>query len=59
MAAEEVMEEISAKQGWTPETQLDLALQYISNQADDDAFRDFLRQQADDENDEAGELFGG
>lgn len=49
MAAERVMDEFAAKQGWNEASQLALALQYIDNQADDAAFKDFLAQQADAE----------
>lgn len=50
MSAEDVMEKIAAAQGWNDASQLALALQYISFQGDDSAFRDFLLQQADAEN---------
>ena len=45
-----VMDEIAEQQGWTVETQLELALQYIANQGSDDAFQDFLQHIADEEN---------
>lgn len=34
---------------WKDDTRLDLALEYISNQGSDDAFEDFLREKAEEE----------
>lgn len=43
-------EAIIAAQGWTDTTMLDLHLTYIDRQQSDDAFADFLRSVADEEN---------
>ena len=50
MSSQAVMDQMAAQQGWSVATQLDLALQYIDNQADDAAFQDFLVQVAHEEN---------
>ena len=47
--AENILDEISERTGWNVDTQLALALEYIGNQYSDDAWRDFLERQADDE----------
>ena len=44
MSIYSALDEFSASQGWNAETQLELALEYIANQQDDAAFRDFLQQ---------------
>ena len=44
-------EQIVAEQGWSAQSQLDLALQYIDNQGDEAAWLDFLATQAQIEND--------
>lgn len=44
-------EQIVAEQGWSAQSQLDLALQYIDNQQDKAAWLDFLSAQAQIEND--------
>jgi len=54
MSAESIIEEFADKQGWNDKTQLDLCLEYISNQQSDDVFRDFLQHTADVENGERG-----
>jgi hypothetical protein len=47
------MGDYAEKYGWSVQTQLDLALEYIANQCSDDAFEDFLQENAgDDEPDE-------
>lgn len=51
---ESLWQQIADEQGWTDTTLLDLALEYISNQQQDDAFTDFLRHHADVENDAGG-----
>lgn len=50
MSAETIANEVAAKQGWTDETLLDLALTYIDRQGANDAFGDYLRGIADEEN---------
>lgn len=44
------IDEIIEHQGWSDSTQLDLLREYITNQGDDDALRDFLRRKAEEEN---------
>jgi DNA-directed RNA polymerase subunit RPC12/RpoP len=46
----DIINEIGDQQGWNDNSKLVLCLQYIENQQSSDAFRDFLHQQADDEN---------
>lgn len=41
---------IQSEQGWDDDILLDLALEYIENRQDDDAFDAFLRERADLEN---------
>jgi hypothetical protein len=41
-------------QGWNDATLVGLYREYISRQGDDDAFLDFLRRQATEENEAAG-----
>lgn len=41
------IDEIVEHQGWSKETLLDLVMEYIANQASDDALRDFLAQAAE------------
>jgi len=43
-------EDIATSQGWDDSAMLVHCMEYISNQQSDDAFIDFLRQAADDEN---------
>jgi len=50
MSADIILEKIAAEQGWNETTQLELALRYIDFQGGNDAFRDFLLQQQDEEN---------
>ena len=40
----EIMDELAGEQGWSPLTQLVLCMEYISNQQDDSAFEDFLKE---------------
>lgn len=49
-SAYEVLDEIGDQQGWNDQSKLALALEYIENQKANDAWADFLRQQADLEN---------
>lgn len=49
MSASNVARAIQDEAGWTDATLLELCLQYISNQADDGCFEDFLQVQADEE----------
>ncbi len=58
MSAEAIIDEIGDDQGWNETSKLLLALQYIGNQGDNDAFRDFLRQQAEEENAATVEVAG-
>lgn len=44
------MDEIQEQQGWNTDSMLTHALTYIQNQGSQDDFVDFLRQQADMEN---------
>jgi len=53
MSVYSILEDVAEEQGWSEFTQLQLVMEYISNQQDDSAFADFLRQQADEENWEA------
>jgi hypothetical protein len=50
MAAQQIMDEWAAQQGWNVDSQLALALEYIDRQGDDAAFADFLAQAAEQEN---------
>jgi len=50
MSAETIIDEIGDEQGWNDSSKLALCLQYIDNQCSDNAFEDFLRTQANDEN---------
>lgn len=50
MAAERLLDEIGQRQGWNDQSKLALCLQYIENQQADDAFEDFLKEQAHQEN---------
>lgn len=47
MSAEFLMDEASEKYGWSLRTQLYLALEYISNQKDDNGFREFIQYAID------------
>lgn len=42
--------EIAEQQGWTPETQVGVLLEYISNQNSLPAFTDFIKQKQNEEN---------
>jgi hypothetical protein len=48
---EQILDRFSESQGWTPATQLDLALTYIENQGSPGAWEDYLTslKEADDE----------
>jgi hypothetical protein len=50
MTAEYTLARFAEEQGWNTDSQLSLALQYIDNQRSDDAWGDFLAQQAAEEN---------
>ncbi len=50
MESELIIDEIGASQGWDDNSKLMLCLQYIENQGGNDAFRDFLLEQAATEN---------
>ena len=51
MSATDAMHAIGQEREWTVEIQLEFALLYIDNQNNDDAFRDFLEQCIDLEDD--------
>ena len=50
MDSESIIDEIGTEQGWNDDSKLSLCLQYIDNQKDNEAFRAFLQEQADEEN---------
>ena len=50
MTAEDTLGHFASRQGWNLDLQLTILLRYIENQQDNDAFEDFLQQQADLEN---------
>ena len=52
MSIYSILEEASASQGWNVDTQLGLVLEYIANQQDDPAFKDFIQHyvEEDEEN---------
>lgn len=54
MGTLEILNKIAGKQGWSDETMLYVVLDYIDSQKSNDAFADFLRCRADEENTEAG-----
>ena len=56
MSAEDIFEKVAEEQGWTPETEIWVLLQYIENQKDNSAFEDFLRRQQEEENADAEQL---
>jgi len=49
MPTESIIDEIGELAGWDAASKLALALEYIENQKDDAAWRDFLQEQADAE----------
>lgn len=55
MDAEGVMERRAAEAGWSVETQLALALEYINNQGDNPALDDFLARKAEEEREASGD----
>jgi hypothetical protein len=57
MSAESIAYALQAKAGWTDATLLDLALTYISNQADDSAWEEFLQGRLDEESSYDSELW--
>jgi hypothetical protein len=50
--SESILESIGDKQGWDDASKLALALEYIDNQQDDAAWREFLEIAADSEMDD-------
>lgn len=42
MESEQIIDEIGDRQGWDVASKLDLCLEYIENQGDNAAFREFL-----------------
>lgn len=52
MKPESAIEAMADEAGWSVETQLALCLEYIENQASDEAFVDFLKQKLDEERDD-------
>ena len=50
MDSESIIDEIGTEQGWNDNSKLSLCLQYIDNQKDNEAFRAFLQEKADEEN---------
>lgn len=47
----ETFNKIAEQQGWSPDSQVAILLEYIENQQSNDAFEDFLNQKAAAEND--------
>ena len=47
---ESILDQYADQQGWNDQTKITLLCRYIANQQSDDAFADFLAQQADEEN---------
>ena len=45
--AEDILQEFAERLGWSVHDCLDYAMEYIENQAQADAWRDFLAQAAD------------
>lgn len=45
-----ILDIYAGQQGWNDHTKITLLCNYIANQQCDDAFEDFLAQQADEEN---------
>jgi hypothetical protein len=56
-----LFEVVAEEQGWSPDTQVGLLLEYIANQGDDalEALGEYAEQQADDENADAARLTEG
>lgn len=50
MSAQAILDEIGDEQGWNDNSKVALLCQYIDNQMDPATFEDFLRQQAEHEN---------
>ena len=50
MNAETIFDRFAHEQGWDMDSQVTILLRYIDNQQSDEAFKDFLREQQDDEN---------
>ena len=46
----DLFEKIASEQGWTPETQVQVLLEYVGNQQSDEAFEDFLKEKQKEEN---------
>ena len=46
----EEFDAVSAEQGWTARTEVDVLMRYIENQNSPEAFRDFLAEQRETEN---------
>lgn len=55
MTAENIANDIAARQGWSDATLLDLVLTFVDRQQDNDAFADYLNGVAEEEN-SAGDL---
>lgn len=55
MSAESIATEVATAQGWSDTTVLDLALTYIDRQGANDAFADYLRGIAEEENSDNGD----
>ncbi len=49
MNEEELFNLRAEEQGWTPETQVYVLLEYIANQQSPEAFSDFIGQQCEEE----------
>lgn len=49
MGAKEILEDFAAQAGWDIEWLLELACRYIDRQDDERAFRDFVREQFEEE----------
>ena len=50
MSAELTLDTFGEEQGWNDESKLAIALKYIDNQQHNDAFEEFVQQEADLEN---------
>lgn len=46
MASQDILLEVATREGWGQETAMDVALDYIDNQQNDDAFRDYVEERA-------------
>ena len=56
MDTERILDEYDERMGWDVHSKLALALEYIENQQSNDAWKDFLEREAEDE-EASGGLF--